>query len=75
MCAVLLQQPFELHHWNERSLQGGVIRLLFPTQETQTSSGLTHSSRFQVHGSKVAIEEGLMPEKLSEFDRAEQVRN
>lgn len=75
LCAVLLQQPFELHHWNERPLQGGVNRLLFQTHETETSSSLTHSSRFQVHGSKVAIEEGLMPEKLSEFDRAEQVRN
>lgn len=69
---MLLQQPFELHHWNERTLQGGVNWLLFQTQETET---LTHLSRFQVHGSKVAIEEGLMPEKLSEFDRAEQVRN
>lgn len=47
--------------------------LCLPTHKTETSSSLTRSCLFQVHESKVVIEEGLMPEKLSSFDRAEQV--
>lgn len=49
-------------------------RRFFPARHAETTSRLTRPSRLQVHESKVAIEEGLMPERLSAFDRAGQVR-
>lgn len=57
-CIIGMSEPFKVRY----------TCLLFTTQKTETSSSLTHLSHFQVHESKVAIEEGLMPEKLSEFD-------
>ena len=59
-CIIGMSEPFKVAY----------ICLSLPTHKTETSSSLSCSSLFQVHESKVAIEEGLMPEKLSEFDRA-----
>ncbi|XP_056904914.1 inositol polyphosphate 5-phosphatase Ka isoform X3 [Takifugu flavidus] len=57
----------------EIPVRGGDCVLCYFSSHLNCIIGM--SEPFKVHGSKVAIEEGLMPEKLSEFDRAEQVRN
>lgn len=39
---MLLQQLFELHHWNERTIQGGVYMSVL--YKTERSSSVTRSS-------------------------------
>ncbi|XP_029699681.1 inositol polyphosphate 5-phosphatase K-like isoform X5 [Takifugu rubripes] len=56
----------------EIPVRGGDCVLCYFSSHLNCIIGM--SEPFKVHGSKVAIEEGLMPEKLSEFDRAEQAR-
>ncbi|CAG06376.1 unnamed protein product, partial [Tetraodon nigroviridis] len=52
-------------------VQGGECVLCYFSSHLNCIIGI--SEPFKVHESKVAIEEGLMPEKLNQFDRAEQV--
>lgn len=64
-CIIGMSEPFKV----------GYLSVCYHPQDRNGSTVWPRWPLFQVHESKVAIEEGLMPEKLSEFDRAGQVRN